>query len=918
MKRVVTRLVLFLSLVLALSGCREQKHYRIGVSQCSRDDWRNKMNDEIYREIMFHPEAEVEIRSADDSNEKQIADIRYFKDNGFDIIIAAPNEAEAITPVIKEVYESGTPVIIFDRDINGDYYTASIGVDNEEIGRSAARYAASLIGKGGRVIEIRGRRDSSPATGRHEGFVSEAARSGLEIVAGAYGNWNYEDAAVVADSLLNIYNDIDLVYAHNDRMAIAASEVARRHGLDLKVIGIDAAPEIGIRAVADGVIDATFLYPTEGYGLIRTALDILEGRPYERDGRWPLASAVDKSNADILLLQSQSLKEETDKIKLLKTQVDDYWDRHSAQTSLFYAVIAILVLLCSIIFMMLRAFWLHKRHQRELMAQNHLLEQQRDTEKALNEQLNAATQSKLIFFTNVSHDLRTPLTLIAEPVEQLAEADNLTAQQHTLMRIANKNVKILRRLINQILDFRTYENGKLNVNLTEVHPGPLMAEWVDSFVAVARKRSIRITSDITLPDGFAMAVDTEKMERIVFNLMSNAVKYTPDNGRICFGCREENGSLVITVDNSGRGISAENIKNIFERFYQVDKVNPNGSGIGLSLVKAFVELHGGTIRVESEEDKGSRFTVTLPVRHVDTQTVDAVRRVIPDSEVDAELGEIEPELPANDDERPLLLVIDDNEDILNMVGELLKDAYRIITAPNGKDGIRMASKYVPDLIICDMMMPVMDGLECCRRLKCEMSTSHIPVLMLTACSMDEQRIQTYESGADGYVAKPFNSKLLRMRCKNLIDNRKRIKELWASSSLASGSVAQLSAAQEQAPANRNIPVAKDIDSEFYARFLTHVKAGMGNPELSVDMLASEMGMGRSQLYRKIKALTNFSPVELLRNLRLKQARELLTTTEKSISEIAYEVGFTAPAYFTKCYREMYGETPTEVRARLGH
>lgn len=917
MNRVITRLVLLLSLLLTFSGCREQKHYRIGVSQCSRDDWRNKMNDEIYREIMFHPEAEVEIRSADDSNEKQIADIRYFKDSGFDIIIAAPNEAEAITPIIKEVYESGVPVIIFDRDINGDYYTASIGVDNEEIGRSAARYAASLTGKNGRVIEIRGRRDSSPATGRHDGFVSEAANVGLEIIADAYGDWNYEDATVVADSLLNIYKDIDLVYAHNDRMAIAASEVARRHGLTLKVIGIDAAPEIGIRAVADGVIDATFLYPTEGYGLIRTALDILEGRPYERNGRWPLSSAVDKSNADILLLQSQSLKEETDKIKLLKTQVDDYWDRHSAQTSLFYAVIAILILLCGIIFMMLRAFWLHKRHQRELMEQNHLLEQQRDTEKALNEQLNAATQSKLIFFTNVSHDLRTPLTLIAEPVEQLAGADNLTPQQQTLMKIANKNVKILRRLINQILDFRTYENGKLDVNLTEVHPAPLMSEWVGSFVAVARKRSIRIASDITLPEDFSMAVDAEKMERVVFNLMSNAVKYTPDNGRIRFGCREECGALVISVDNSGPGISSENIANIFERFYQVDKVNPNGSGIGLSLVKAFVELHGGTISVESEENKGCRFTVTLPVRHVDMPAVDEIRRVISDSDVEVELSEIESEMPSNNDDRPLLLVIDDNEDILNMVSELLKDTYRIITASNGKDGIRMASKYVPDLIICDMMMPVMDGLECCRRLKGEMSTSHIPVLMLTACSMDEQRIQSYESGADGYVAKPFNSRLLSMRCKNLIDNRKRIKEIWTSSA-AVGSVAQPSSDQESEHANKSIPVAGDIDSEFYARFLANVKAGMGNPELSVDMLASEMGMGRSQLYRKIKALTNFSPVELLRNLRLKQARELLTTTEKSISEIAYEVGFTAPAYFTKCYREMYGETPTDVRARLGY
>ena len=214
-------------------------------------------------------------------------------------------------------------------------------------------------------------------------------------------------------------------------------------------------------------------------------------------------------------------------------------------------------------------------------------------------------------------------------------------------------------------------------------------------------------------------------------------------------------------------------------------------------------------------------------------------------------------------------------------------------------------------------MPVMDGLECCRRLKGEMSTSHIPVLMLTACSMDEQRIQSYESGADGYVAKPFNSRLLSMRCKNLIDNRKRIKEIWLSSSPAVAVSPQSSSVQEE-HTNKNIPVAKDIDSEFYTRFLANVKSGMSNPDLSVDMLASEMGMGRSQLYRKVKALTNFSPVELLRNLRLRQARELLTTTEKSISEIAYEVGFTAPAYFTKCYREMYGETPTDVRTRLGY
>ena len=894
-----------------LSGCREEKHYRIGISQCSQDDWRRKMNDEINREIMFHPEAEVEIRSADDSNEKQIADIRYFADNGFDIIIAAPNEADAITPIIKEVYDSGIPVIVFDRNINGETYTATQGVDNYGIGKAAAQYAHNLIGDNGKVIEIYGLTGSTPAIERHEGFFEEAKVLGLDVIDSAHGNWNYEDAAVVADSLLTLHPDVSLIYAHNDRMAIAASEIAKKKGLSVKIIGIDAAPEIGIKAVADGVIDATFLYPTEGYGLIRTALAILEGKPFERETRLPLSSAVDKSNADILLLQNESLKEETDKIRLLKSQVDDYWNRHSAQTSLFYAAIAIVILLFGFMFMILRAFWLHKRHQEELVEQNKLLARQRDTEKQLNEQLNIATQSKLVFFTNVSHDLRTPLTLIAEPVEQLEAADYLTPQHHALMKIANKNVKILRRLINQILDFRKYENGKLQVNLTEVHIAELLRDWTESFSAIARKREIKLTIDILIDSSVTLAIDTEKIERVFFNLMSNAFKYTPTNGKIHFGCICDDNRLVFSVEDTGQGIAEEDIGNIFDRFYQVDKIHPNGSGIGLSLAKAFVELHEGSIDVESSLGKGSKFTVQLPIRHVEIDDNMDINRSITDNDVNAELGEIELLNVEEESEKPLLLIIDDNADIRKMVGELLNDEYRIIDAQNGKDGIRLASKYVPDLIICDVMMPVMDGLECCRRIKEEITTSHIPVLMLTACSMDEQRIQGYESGADGYLSKPFNSKMLRMRCENLIENRKRIKNVF---SAVDNTISEVTISK----VGKNEPASNsDIDNEFYSRLMSLVNKEMSKPELNIDTLASQMGMGRSQLYRKIKALTNYSPLELLRKIRLTKAREMLSTTDKPISEIAYEVGFSAPAYFTRVFREMFDESPSELRSRLG-
>lgn len=898
-----------LTILLALFGCTESRIYKIGISQCSQDDWRTKMNDEINREIMFHEDAIVEIRSADDSNTKQIADIRYFAENDFDILIVSPNEAAALTPVIKEVYESGIPIIIFDRNINGDTYTARIGVDDEELGRSAAHYALHMLGGKGNAIEIFGLKGSTPAEGRHSGFVKEFESNGGNILASVPGNWNKEEAISVVDSLLGVYHDVDLIYAHNDRMAIGASEVADRLGREnIKIIGIDAAPNIGIQAVADSIIDATFLYPTEGHRLIQTAFSILKKEPFDKETILPVSSAVDLSNADILLLQNETLNEETRKMKLLKAQIDDYWAQHSSQTSLFYASIAIIILLFGVAFLLLRAYWQHSRHQKELMSQNKLLEEERDKQKQLNEQLQEATQSKLMFFTNVSHDLRTPLTLISEPVSQLATAGNLTPQQHTLIRIADKNTRILHRLINQILDFRKYENGKLNLKLAEIDFNSSVHDWMESFYSIARKRDIKLILSAPKPERpLPIALDSEKIERLFFNLLSNAFKYTPDNGIITVSYDCYDNELIFKVADTGEGISERDLGNIFDSFYQVDRIHPKGSGIGLSLAKAFVELHGGTISVESTLNKGSVFTVSLPVTHV-SEEITCPEKAIGNNEVITELDAIDTTI-SFDTDKPIVLVIDDNKDILKLVGELLNDTYNIITASNGKDGMIMAVRYVPDLIICDVMMPVMDGLECCRHIKDEVSTSHIPVLMLTACSMDEQRVQGYESGADGYLSKPFNIAVLKSKCSSLIANRKRIKELWQSP------IVPHVKTESDKPLPRTIPTS-DIDDEFYNRFLEILKTEMGNSDLNVDKIASKLGLERSQFYRKIKALTNYAPVELIRRLRLQKGRALLTTTNKSISEIAYEIGFSTPAYFTKCYRDAYGETPSEVRNKL--
>lgn len=888
-------------LTIILSGCKHERTMRIGISQCSDDDWRRKMNEEIYREVMFHDNIEVEIRSANDNNEKQIADLRYFLDNDFDIIVAAPNEANALTPIIKEIYESGIPIVLFDRGINGDTYTAFQGADNVEIGYYAARKAASYIKEGGKILEITGLEGSSPAEERTKGFDKQAQLDGLEILAHADGKWNYEDAEPKVDSLLDIYPDVDLIFAQNDRMAIAAKDVARRHGRgDIKVIGIDAAPTIGIPAVADSIIDASFVYPTEGYQLIRTAVAILEEEPYERVTIFGNPIMVDTTNAGILLRQDEALRAETEKINVLSTKIDSYWKQHSLQTAILYGAIAILILLAVIIFLLLRTYWTHKRHRIEVERRNDELANQKEEISLLYQQLQDATQSKLTFFTNVSHDLRTPLTLIADPVAQLSEANNLTPSQHTLMQLANKNVKILMRLINQILDIRKFDNGQLKLRLANINLGSYVHEWAIAFANAAKKRHIKFNIDVDTSDEMVTAVDADKMERVIFNLVSNAFKFTPENGSIAISAKREGSNIIIKVSDTGCGIPSDEITRVFDRFFKTDNVNPQGSGIGLALSKVFVEMHSGRISVESAERTGTTFTIVLPITHTDSDTA-ATPYTDPEKDT-TELMALEADEATASPDADVVLVIDDNTDICTLVKSVLADKYTVIQANSGAEGIRKASKYIPNLILCDVMMPGMDGFETCRRIKSEVVTSHIPVLLLTACSEDAQRIEGYECGADGYMSKPFSSKVLLARCESLIKNRKLLLDSAPSADTAK-------------PASRTTAPKHDIDDEFYLRFVDVVEANMSNSELTVEDIADKLGLSRVQMYRKIKALTNYSPTEMLRNIRLKRASTLLKTTDTSVSEVCYTVGFSSPSYFTKCYKEYFNESPSDTQHR---
>ena len=888
-----------------------QKHtrYRIGVSQCSDDEWRHKMNNEIVREALFYDGVEVEIRTAKDNNRNQIADIKYFIDKKVDLLIVAPNEAAAITPVVEKAYRQGIPVVVIDRKILSDKYTAFVGADNYEIGKDVGQYILNRLHGKGKVLEITGLEGSTPAMERHKGLTDVLKEEpGIEITASVDGAWLQSVAGEKMDSVFQTNKNIDLVFAQNDRMAIGAYLSARQQQLEKEMlfVGIDALPgkEYGVEQIINGVLDATFIYPTGGDKVVQVAMDILEKRPYERDTKLSTA-LVDKTNARVMQLQTDHITEQDGKIERLNNQVNEYLSRYSAQTMFLYACLIILLLFAALLAIIVRAYWTKNRMNMELSRQKKKLEEQRDQLISLSKQLEEATHAKLVFFTNVSHDFRTPLTLVADPVEQLLEDKTLTPRQQSLLKVVHKNVHILLRLVNQILDFRKYENDKLELVRANMNLRVQLQEWSHSFQTLALKKHIHFVLEVNDDRAdYLMAVDAEKMERVYFNLLSNAFKFTPENGTITVTLstltKEEGGRYArLVVADTGSGISVQHIRHIFDRFYQID-VNHAGSGIGLALAKAFVELHGGEITVDSVEGKGTVFTVDIPMTVVEEPSADLVQEPrITQQTVVEELEDMETEEQIPDENKECILIIDDNADVRDYVKSLLKEEYTVIEAPDGRAGLKKAMKYVPDAIICDVMMPVMDGLECCRKLKTELQTSHIPVMLLTACSLDEQRIQGFECGADSYISKPFNSKLLLVRLRNLMDNHKRLKQFFGDKTTLSKE-----------------PVS-DVDKGFVDRFRELIEENLADSELSVEDLGSKMGLSRVQLYRKIKALTNYSPNELVRIARLKKAASLLASSEKTISEITYEVGFTSPSYFTKCYKDYFGEGPTDFLKRRG-
>lgn len=906
----------FLCLIMLLlcDSCTHKEHqFFIGVSQCSEDEWRGQMNKEIKREVLFYPGTQLEIRTAKDNNLHQIEDIKYFIHKKVDLLIVAPNEADAITPVIEQAFDAGIPVVLVDRKIRSNKYTAYVGANNYEIGKQVGNYIINRLHGKGNIIEITGLHGSTPAVERHKGMMESLKNAPeIKIIASADAGWFKDKAENLLDSILAHHTDIDLVFAQNDRMAIGAFQAAAAQGRekDILFVGIDAVAGkgFGIESVAGGEMDATFIYPTGGDNVVQTAMAILQGKPYDKEINLSTA-LVDKSNARIMQMQTEHISQLDYKIELLNGQLDAYFMRYSAQRMFLYACILILVLTATLLVFVVRAFWIKNRMNTELSKQKAQLETQRDQLIDLSRQLEEATHAKLSFFTNVSHDFRTPLTLIADPINQLMESNHCTPQEQTLLNVVHKNVTILLRLINQILDFRKFENGKLEINFSQFNAAQSICEWAESFRSLSYRKHIHFNITVTEhTEEYVLTADAEKLERILYNLLSNAFKFTPENGQIEIILstfrREDSPWLKLSVSDTGKGMSPEHIQHIFERFYQID-IHHTGSGIGLALAKAFTEMHHGQIRVESIKDKGTTFIVEIPMTQPDFHNEQTTNKIIPESlkegavlDADSNMGSSESE-ENTDENLPTVLIIDDNQDVRNYIRFLLQQQYDIVEAENGLEGVKLALKYVPDAIICDVMMPVMDGMECCRKLKTEMQTSHIPVIMLTAYTMDEQKIKGYECGADSYLTKPFNGKILKARLQNLIENHLRLQNFFTDQT---GMTSK--------------PQLNEADKGFVDKLRKEIEERLSNPDTNVENLGAALGFSRVQLYRKTKALTGYAPNELLRIARLKKAASLLAATEKSIAEVTYEVGFSSPSYFTRCFKEFFGESPTDYLKRI--
>lgn len=922
MKSLLRSSLLTVFSVLSLLACsRKPEVFTIGVSQCSVDAWREAANNEIGQEALFYNNLNLVFKSVRDDSQQQIADIEQFIEDGVDLLIISPNESSALSPVVEKAYDAGIPVVLYDRKVDSDKYTAFIGGDNRQIGSIAGSYTLSIIDGRKRIALIRGTRGSTADTERYEGFVSvldQQKVSGAAIAVEAYANFTREDARKAMGEILSKTREedpYDLVFAFNDEMAAGVYDAYVEAGMKKPfIMGIDAllaADGTGtIPYILDGMIDASFIYPTGGNAVISLAHRILMGEPFERENILS-TEMVNRTNVRVYQTQVNQLAEKQRRAEELNSRIQAYNQRYERQQQMMYLILAFAMILGMVLILL--AFTMRTRNRlvirlneqnAQILKQVESLEAQKKQLIDLSEQLEETTQAKLNFFTNISHEFKTPLSLISGPIDDLIANKQMPANTEVPLDILKRNSSKLTRLITELLDFRTLESGNLAVNYSMGNLDTFLREILKMFADVIRRRNLHFEYEVD-DSGYEIPFDPIKMEKVFTNLLSNAFNHVDKEGTIRIRLSstpiESGRDINLSVFNSGSYIPPENIEKIFQRFYTLD-AEQKGTGIGLALVTSLVDALGGVIQVDSEQATGTTFTVKIPLeKDLLTDARFNTKTYVPEfaklklatmGEEDVASGILDE--MAREEGKPTVLVIEDNVDMRYYIRTILSSDYHVLLAKDGNIGTSKAFKLLPDIVLCDIMMPDMDGYEVCRQLKGNPSTKDIPIILLTACSLDEQRARGYESGAEAFMQKPFNVTTLKVRMRQLLQRKEQISSEIQGDWLIGRKAGTLSSA------------AATMLNRFREYVEEHI---MEN--ISLDEIAQHLGYSKSKLYRELKDVTEYSPIDLVNLVRLHKAVDLMTREQQNITEAAFNTGFSSPSYFSRTFLKYYYMRPKD-------
>jgi signal transduction histidine kinase/DNA-binding response OmpR family regulator len=905
MSRRIYLILVLITLFSCNSNTKDQQTISIGFSQSiSEDDsWRKSMDNTVKVEASLHPEIDLTIYNANSSTKKQIEDIEKMIDDQLDVIIVAPYGSDSIVPVIEKANKKGIPVIIVDRKVNTTNYASFLGADNVEVGHIAGKYIVSMSKAHANIVEIKATTDISPGLERSLGFKQIIDQypniNAVSITAKDLGALNNDFS-----KLLDRMPKIDYVFAFNDNIALQAWEVAKQKGREnkIKFIGIDGLndPNGGIQAVKDGKLTATILYPTGGSEAIKLAIKLANKEIVPKNNTLNTI-LIDSLNADIMSNQFDRITVQQSNIEtqqnVIEKQEKDYFTLYNLIKILIFLLV---VIFCLAIFSIYSIFSIKKKKQ-ELEVNNVKITSQRNEIEKFVERLKESNESKINFFTGISHEFKTPLTLILSSVESLHdEFHNKSISVKKDLDIMYNNSLRLLRLINQLLDFRKVEDKNFTIKLSKNNLWKFSVNMFKEFKGEANKRNINYTI-VTDNEALDVYFDPNLMDKVYYNLLSNCFKFTPDGGKIEIKISTENDkeSVKINFKDSGIGIPEQEINQIFNPFFQGSNNSKNGSGIGLNLSKNFVDLHQGSIEVKSIN--GAEFSVYLKIgkSHLDESKIIDESNYISDSEngyeyLDTELTPSATSLSTEN--KHSILIIEDNPDLLDFIAVKLKDDYTVIRS-NGIKAIEKALELIPDIVVCDLNLPEKDGFQICEALKTNMITSHIPVIILTAMDDNNTYIKSLEVGADLFLTKPFNLKVLKQSIKGLLFNREKLRYYYT---------------------NNTNKIENDglslIEREFLNKINLILENNLDESSFSVEELASKLNISRVQLYRKVKAVLGIGVGDYINNFRLEKAKELLISTSMNISEIAYSCGFASPNYFSTTFKSKYGLSPKDFRS----